>query len=96
MDISRAERRTKRRERVIAAVGQSEANAALDLFELVELAWHDCYREITPPEEVIDDILLLSRGELSRLIAAAHLAVNDWRDTRVAADRWRGSSKSTE
>ena len=85
-----------RRERDIAAVGQSEADAALDLLELVELAWHDCYREITPPEEVIDDILLLSRGELSRLISAAHLAVNDWRDTRVPADRWFGSSKPTD
>ena len=85
-----------RRERDIAAVGQSEADAALDLLELVELAWHDCYREITPPEEVIDEILLLSRGELSRLISAAHLAVNDWRDTRVPADRWFGSSKPTD
>jgi hypothetical protein len=89
MAITRAERRTNRRERVITAVGQGNADVALDLLELLELAWHDCYSEITPPEEVVDDILVLSGGELSRLISAARLAVTDWRDTRVAADRLR-------
>lgn len=59
---------------------------ALDLLELVELAWHDCYGEPSPPEEVIDDILLVSRGDLGRLVSAARLAVIDWRDLRVAAD----------
>ena len=41
----------------------------------MELAWHDCYDEITPPEDIIDDILLLSEGRLDRLIVAARLAV---------------------
>jgi len=89
MTVSRADRRASRREGVVAAVGASAAEAALDLLELVELAWHDCYGEITPPEPVIDDILVLSGGALEGLVAAAHLAVTDWRDARAAADALR-------
>ena len=70
--------------------GEQQADAALDLLELLEFAWHDCYSEITPPDEVIDDVLVLSRGDLSRLISSGRLAVSDWRDTRVAADQLRG------
>jgi hypothetical protein len=70
---------------VVAVFGEDLASAALDLLELTELAWHDCYGEITPPETVIDDILLLSEGRLGPLIEAARLAVMDWRDLRVAA-----------
>lgn len=87
--VSRAERRAERRGRVVDAVGGGLTEPALDLLELVELAWHDCYGDITPPEQVIDDILLLSRGDLTGLISAAHLAVSDWRDARVAADKLR-------
>lgn len=89
MAIGRAERRDARRARVAEAMGTDRVEAALDLLELVELAWHDCYGESTPPEQVIDDILLLSRGDLSRLISSARLAVVDWRDARVAADELR-------
>jgi hypothetical protein len=70
-------------------MGEQATEPALDLLELVELAWHDCYDEITPPDDVIDDILVLSRGTLSGLIAGAHLAVIDRRDARVAADALR-------
>jgi hypothetical protein len=59
------------------------------VFELVEMAWHDCYAEITPPEEVIDDVLLCSRGTLGGLIEAAHLAVIDRRDLSVWATEIR-------
>jgi len=65
---------------------------ALDLLELLELAWHDTYGEVTPPEEVIDDILLLSEGNLRLLIRWARLAVTDWRDVRLAADAARNGS----
>ena len=61
----------------------------LDLLELTELAWHDCYGEVTPPEDVIADILLLSEGRIERLVQMARLAVTDWRDLRVAADAFR-------
>ena len=69
--------------------GEEPASAALDLLELVELAWHDCYGEITPSDQVIEDILLLSNGSLGQLIEAARLAVADWRDLRVAAQAVR-------
>ena len=62
---------------------------ALDLLELTELAWHDCYGEITPPEEVIEDMLLLSEGSIEQLIQAALLGVTDWRDLKVAAEKLR-------
>jgi hypothetical protein len=89
MAIGRTERRHDRRERVVAAFGAADADTALDLLELVELAWHDCYGEITPSDQVIDDIFLLSKGTLAGLVAGAHLAVTDWRDARVAADALR-------
>jgi hypothetical protein len=38
---------------------------------------------------VIEDVLVLSRGDLGQLIAAAHLALTDFRDARVAADELR-------
>jgi hypothetical protein len=28
------------------------------VFDLMEMAWHDCYGEITPSDRVIDDVLL--------------------------------------
>lgn len=91
MAVGRPERRDERRTRVVASVGESSADAALDLLELVELAWHDCYGELTPPDDVIEDILILGQGRMDRLIRAAYLAVVDWRDLRVAADAQRHS-----
>lgn len=58
---------------------------ALDLLELLEMAWHDAYGEITPPESVIDDVLTLSKGTLRGLIRAARLAVADSRDLSLQA-----------
>ena len=89
MAVSRAERRIEREPRVIAVFGNEGAPRALDLLELVEYAWHDCYQEISPPEAIIDDMLLLSDGRIDRLIAVARLAITDWRDLKVAADTRR-------
>ena len=89
MAVSRSERRDARRAGVVDTIGDADTEPALDLLELVELAWHDCYGEITPPDDVIDDILVLARGSLSGLIAGAHLAVTDRRDARAAADALR-------
>lgn len=69
---------------------------ALDLLELVELAWHDVYGEVTPSEDVINDILVLSEGNLRLLIRWARLAVTDWRDVRVEADRLRASRAAAD
>ena len=89
MAISRANRRRDRERRVRAAFSGGQVEAALDLLELLELAWHDCYEEISPSEEIIDDVLLLSGGSMDKLVKAAKLAVLDWRDLKVAADAAR-------
>lgn len=93
MVIGRAARRAERRDRVTATVGPEAAEAALDILELVELAWHDCYGEVTPPDDVVADILVCSRGDLTRFARAARLAVEDWRDTRVAANAIRNPGR---
>jgi hypothetical protein len=66
------------------------APTALDLLELTEMAWHDVYGDVTPPDDVIDDILELSEGNIDQLITSALLAVTDWRDLKVAASELRG------
>ncbi|MCP3879247.1 MAG: hypothetical protein GY701_12795 [Sulfitobacter sp.] len=85
MAISRADRRRDRVDRVRLRFSEDETPTALDLLELLELAWHDCYDEISPSEDIVDDVLLLSDGDLAALIRAASLATTDWRDLRVAA-----------
>jgi hypothetical protein len=54
-----------------------------------ELAWQDCYSEIAPSEEIIDEILLCSGGDIRVLVQAAHLAVEDWRDLKMWAAKVR-------
>jgi hypothetical protein len=80
----RAERRTK-----VAVLFADRTDRALDLIELMEMAWHDASGEVAPPEQVVDDVLLLSEGNLRLLIRWARLAVTDWRDVRVEADKVR-------
>jgi hypothetical protein len=92
MTVGREARRIEREPRVVAVFGTEGAPRALDFLELVELAWHDCYQEVAPPDDVIDDMLLLSDGRLDRLVDAARLAVADWRDLKVAAARRRGDT----
>ncbi len=89
MAVGRAERRKLRWERTVKVFGEDRAPIALDLLKLTELAWHDCYGEVTPSEDIIDDILLLSHGNINQLIQATRLAVTDWRDLKVAADELR-------
>jgi hypothetical protein len=88
VSIGRAERRSERRTKV-AVLFADRTDRALDLLELLEMAWHDSYGEITPREDVIDDVLLLSEGNLRALIRWSRLAVTDWRDVRVEADKVR-------
>jgi hypothetical protein len=91
--IGRAARRAERRPRVTAVVGRGAAEAALDILELTELAWHDCYGEVTPPDDVVEDILACSHGELPAFARAARLAVEDRRDLRLAADAARNPGR---
>lgn len=69
-----------------SVLGPSQASAGLDLLELAEYAWHDCYQEITPPDEVIRNILICSRGDLATMIRAVHVAVSDSRDLQLWAE----------
>ncbi|MFO7572870.1 MAG: hypothetical protein R6W48_09785 [Gaiellaceae bacterium] len=87
MAVGRAERFEERKPRVALVFGDDAETMRLvsRVFELMEMAWHDCYAEVTPPENVVDDVLLCSGGTLRGLIDAAHLAVVDRRDLSVWA-----------
>jgi len=84
--IGRAARRAERTPWVAAVFKAHQVAAVLDLLELLEYAWHDCYGEITPEDSVIKDVLTISQGDLVKLTRAALLAVVDSRDLRMAAD----------
>lgn len=88
MAISRADRRRDRESRARAEFG-ADAEAVLDVLELTEFAWHDCYGEVSPPDAVIDDVFVVARRSLTQFIRAARLAVEDHRDLRMAADAIR-------
>jgi hypothetical protein len=87
--IGRAERRKSREGKILPVFGPDRTSAALDVLELLEFAWHDCYGDITPSEEIVDDMILLSDGRLDRFVEMALLALKDWRDLRIAADARR-------
>ncbi len=91
MAIGRTARFEERKPRVIAVFGDDPGTlrAVSRVLELMEMAWHDCYAEITPPEDVVDNVLLCSGGELRGLVEAAHLAVVDRRDLAVWASSIR-------
>ncbi|MCF6377454.1 hypothetical protein L2K70_07540 [Nocardioides KLBMP 9356] len=86
--ISRRERRDADRGRASLEFGQ-DAAAALDLLDLLELAWHDTHGDATPPPDVVEDVWTAAEGDLAQLASASRLAVIDWRDLRVAADEIR-------
>lgn len=88
MGISRRERRDADRGRAAIEFGPDGA-AALDLLDLLELAWHDTHGDLTPSAQVVEDVWRVADGDLGRLVAAARLAIADWRDLRVAADQAR-------
>ena len=91
LDIGRRERRDAARGRAAIEFG-ADAEAALDLLELLELAWHDSHGDVTPPVRVVEDVWTVADGNLGRLASAARLAVIDWRDLRLAADDVRSRS----
>jgi hypothetical protein len=95
MAIGRAERFEERKPRVIAVFGDDDETllAVSHVFELMEMAWHDCYAEATPSEEVVDNVLLCSQGTLRGLIHAAHMAVIDERDLSVWASDLRDKTR---
>ncbi len=88
MVTSSAERRSCRRQRA-TEVFAKQAEAALDALALLDFAWHDCYGDPCPSDDVIEDVWVLGDGELSEYISAAHLAVIDCRDLRMYAGEAR-------
>jgi hypothetical protein len=94
MAVGRAERFAARRPRVVAAFGDDARTleVVFQVFTLMEMAWHDCYAELTPSEDVIDDVLVCSGGSLDQLVDAAHLAVIDRRDLALRAAAVRGTA----
>lgn len=89
MAISRADRRRERSARARTDFGP-DAETVLDVLELTEFAWHDCFGEATPPDAVIDDVFTVASGDVAQFVRAARLAVEDYRDLRLAADSLRG------
>ena len=87
--IGREERRGERRPSVDAAFPADAVEPALDVFELMDLAWHDCYDALEPPAAAFADVMLLADGDLGALARLALAAVVDFRDVRVAADAKR-------
>ena len=85
MGISRRERRDAARGRASIQFG-ADAEAALDLLELLELAWHDCHGDVAPPAHVVEDVWTVADGSLGGLASASRLAVTDSRDLHLAAD----------
>jgi hypothetical protein len=89
MAISRADRRADRERRAREAFG-TDGDAALDLLELTEFAWHACYGEVTPSDQFVDDLFVVAQGSLAGLVRTARLAVEDSRDLRMRAEDLRG------
>ncbi len=83
MAISRADRRENRGARARAGFGV-DAEAVLDVLELTEFAWHDCYGETSPPEAVIDDVFVVAKESLKQFIRA-HV----WRSRTTETCGWR-------
>lgn len=81
--LNGAERRDAARDRAMREYGD-DAEAALDLVELFELAWHDTHGDLAP-REVLDDVWLVAAGDVGRLASASRLAVTDRRALHRAA-----------
>jgi hypothetical protein len=82
------ENRRMERSALVAGFGE-HAESALDLLELFDLAWHDCYGDRSPPERVVIDAITVAQGDISKLARSAFLGVIDFRDLRLAADAMR-------
>jgi hypothetical protein len=85
MTVGREQRMAAIRPRIEAEFGPHLVATIIEILTLTELAWHDAYGEPSPPEQVVEDIIVVSGGDLRRFIAAALLAVTDPRDLRLSA-----------
>ncbi len=81
--------REQREPQITAIFGEVDGQLALGLLAIIELAWHGCYREVTPTPPIVDAMLVLSDGTIGGLVESALLAVTDRRDLMVAAEERR-------
>ncbi len=88
------QRRDERKPRIAQEFRARDVETVLDLLHLTDMAWHDCYgpRQLEIPPDVLDDVLLLARGDLARLVRLSLAAVQDFRDLRLAADEQRAAA----
>ncbi|GIE97421.1 hypothetical protein [Paractinoplanes rishiriensis] len=98
MGVGSAHRRRELRPRLAGLFPPEHVDAALDLLLLADMAWHDCYgpRDLEIPAPVLDDVLLLAKGDLTALIRLSLQAVQDFRDVRVAANAHRAEAGPAE
>jgi hypothetical protein len=91
MAVGSEQRRQERKPRIAGTFRDRHVEAALDLLDLADRAWHDSYgpKDLALPDDVLDDVLLLAEGNLAALVQIARAAVIDFRDVRVAADELR-------
>lgn len=87
MAVGRRERFAAIRPHVVRLFGDDARTTTRveQVLTLMEMAWHDCYGEVAPPDDVLANVLDCSGGTLAGLIDAAHLAVVDSRDLAVRA-----------
>ena len=95
MAIGSEQRRRERKPRIETLFAGEQVEAVLDLLDLMDMAWHDCYgpQELEVPPDVLDDVLLLADGDLAVLARVARQAVIDVRDVWVATPARRGKAK---
>ncbi|WP_410611883.1 hypothetical protein [Amycolatopsis sp. lyj-109] len=95
MAVGSQQRRQERKPLIEAQFWSAHVETVLDLLELADMAWHDCYgpRELELPSQVLEDVLLLADGDLVRLVRISREAVMDFRDVRMAADDKRAKNR---
>ena len=76
-------RRAVREKKIEAITGSNADDALLDLLELAEFAWHDRYRELGPPEELIEQILASSSGRIAKMVTLLRARLEDQRGPQL-------------
>jgi hypothetical protein len=85
MPVGRRNRFDAVRPRIVELFGADAVERVEQVLTLMEMAWHDCYGQVAPPQTVLDNILACSGGTLDGLVDAAYLAVIDSRDLAIRA-----------
>lgn len=76
-------RRDVREKKIEAITGSNADNALLDLLDLAEFVWHDRYRELGPPEELIEQIFASSSGQIAKMVTLLRARLEDQRGPQL-------------